>query len=166
MKRIILATTCAAAVLALTGAPAHAAKVKPDALIKKAGGKFKGNNIYDAQAEGQRVCVVGGNQYRFVFKVQNDGTRVRRFIITSGGYGGTASSSFSISFEGQDITSAVINGEIPKTNRVAPGEKSKPVIIDAVLSDADQFGTLFIGAGTQEGSDMTMASWRNSGECE
>ena len=166
MKRILIATACAAAVLAIAGAPAQAANSKPDALVKKAGGKFKGNNIY-GDGDGQVVCSKTGDQHTFIVKVQNDGSKARRFYVAATSFGGSTNSSFTVTYDGEDVTDAVIAGPGPLTNKIAPGEKSKPFTIAAALSDVEEHGILSLRAGGQgSNSDGVGMSWRNFGVCE
>src|SRR5262245_58822543 len=127
MKRILIAGAIVAGLLGLAGTPADAAPAKPAVLIKKAGGKFKGNNIYSqGDDDVQQLCSQVGNEHTFTLKVQNDGTTKRRFNVTTTSFGGSGSSTFTVIYKGEDVTTAIIAGPGKRTNKLAPGERSKP----------------------------------------
>jgi hypothetical protein len=109
-----------------TKAAANARRInpyRPDALVKKPGGRYVGNNIYNATGYRQAMTVRTARTARaqFVVTVQNDGTATDGFKIKGPGAGlGFRVTYFAGATGTTNITSAVQNGTYRLTN-LAPG---------------------------------------------
>lgn len=95
---------------------------RTDALIKRSGGDFVGNGIYNSTGTGQTASatVGAGGTTTFTVRIQNDGSISDRIGV----FGLSSSSSFRVTYLAgtTDVTAQVIAGTY-RTARLAPGAK-------------------------------------------
>ena len=124
---------------------AHAAKVKPDAYIKKDFAPFVGKRVYSPPSPvdpDQSATETGDAVFRVV--VKNRGTQRDTFRIQAQGSlvdGGTRA----IVYKGNDVTGAAEAGDF-KLKRVAPGATRQFRIVHSSGGSLEAGATTFITA--------------------